>query len=424
MFRSLTLAVLVVVLAAADWPQFRGPNAIGVSDDHNIPVRFSENDGILWKIPIPGRGNSSPIVSKGKLFLQSASDDGQRRWLLCFDAKSGKTLWTHESPGGSARAHRLNSMASSTPCADGERVYAVIWDGRSCKLSAFDYDGKPLWSQDLGEHRSQHGAGTSPIVENGRVFVNYDQDRFDFRTRAEIPGAEHSTAIRAFDAKSGRPLWRTEREGYFTCYSIPILRDCGAGRHELVVTSTTAITGYDPATGKVNWNWDWPWADGAEKLRTVATSVMWKDIVYATGGNGGGNSRVVAVRAGGPGRKAELVWEKNRGSFSYVPCLLVCGDSLFTVHDKTGIAGCYEAATGKPVWTRRLVGEFRSSPVLIDGRIYLISASGDVYVYPAEASFKLLARNSLGEDVQASPAVSDGRLYIRGAKHLFCIGSK
>jgi len=172
----------------------------------------------------------------------------------------------------------------------------------------------------------------------------------------------------------------------------------------------------------VNWNWDWPWPAEVEKLRTVATPVVWKDLIYAQGGNGGGNSDIVAIRAGAPGVSPKLVWEKQKGSFSYVPCMLVVGDYLFTVHDKTGLLGCYEAATGKEVWTKRLTGEFRSSPVLIDGKVYLAGDRGDVYVFPATGSYDLLARNSLGEGVTASPAVADGRLFIRGKEHLFCIG--
>jgi outer membrane protein assembly factor BamB len=182
------------------------------------------------------------------------------------------------------------------------------------------------------------------------------------------------------------------------------------------------MTGYNPVTGAVNWNWDWPWPAGAEKLRTVATPVVWKDLIYAQGGNGGGNSDIVAVRAGPKGKPPELIWEKRKGSFSYVPCMLVVGNYLFTVHDKTGILGCYEAATGKETWTKRLSGEFRSSPVLIDGKVYLASDRGEVYVFPAIGKYGQLARNPLGESVTASPAVADGRLYIRGREHLFCIG--
>ncbi|HEY1381110.1 MAG TPA: PQQ-binding-like beta-propeller repeat protein [Gemmataceae bacterium] len=413
----------LTVATAADWSRFRGPNGTGVVTDTTIPVHFNKDgDGVLWKVALPGVGNSSPIVSKGKLFIQSASRDGAQRLLLCLDARSGATLWTQTVPGSKARTHPLNTLASSTPAADGERVYALFWDGTTTALMAYDYQGNRLWQQDLGPFRSEHGYGASPVVYDGRVYVNNDQDQVNPKTGEPLPGAEHDTALLAFDATSGKPLWRAERKGYRACYSAPLMRDTAGGGKELVAVNMISITGYNPVTGAVNWNWDWPWAEGAEKLRTVGSPAVWKDMVFAYGGNGGGNSRMVAVRLGGPGMPPKLVWEKNRGTFSYVPCLLVVGDRLFTVHDKTGIAGCFDAATGKEVWTKRLAGEFRSSPVLIDGKVYMPSEAGDVYVFPASDRYQQLARNPLGEGVRASPAVADGRLYIRGMDHLFCIG--
>jgi outer membrane protein assembly factor BamB len=426
--RAVTVIVAAIIGAAvapaADWPQFRGPNATGISPDTGIPIQFGEGGGILWKVALPGSGNSSPIVSKGKLFIQSATADGQTRLLLCLDATTGKTLWTRNWPGAKVRTHNLNTLASSTPAADGERVYALVWDGTTVTLTASDYDGNSRWTQDLGPFRSEHGAGASPVVFDGRVYVNFDQDCVNPKTGEEIPGAEHGTALLAFEAASGKPLWRAERLGYRACYSAPIVRETADGGKELVTVNMMAVTGYNPVTGAANWNWNWTWPEDAEKLRTVATPVLWKDVVYAQGGNGGGNSDIVAIRAGGPNRPPQLVWEKQRGSFAYCPSMLVAGDHLFTVHDKTGRAGCYEAATGRQVWLEKLNGEFRSSPVLIAGRIYLASDRGDVYVFPATTEFKLLSRNELGEGVTASPAVADDRLYIRGKQRLFCIGRK
>jgi outer membrane protein assembly factor BamB len=403
------LLVALTVAPAADWARFRGPNGTGVAADTTIPVKFKDGENVLWKVSVPGSGNSSPVVSKGKIFMQSASTDGQQRMLLCLDAVTGKTLWSRSQPGGKAKINKLNSLASSTPAADGERVYDLVWDGARQSLHAFDYDGNLQWKQDLGPFQAQHGAGTSPVEYGGRVYVNDDQDG--------------PAVLRAFDGKSGKPVWQAERKGHRACYSPPVLRDTPDGK-ELVVVSTTAITGYDPATGAVNWNWDWPWPGGGEMLRTVACPTIWKDVVYAHGGNGGGSSRIVAVRAGGKGVEPKLVWEKNRGAFPYVPGMIVAGDYLFTIQDKTSIAGCYEAATGKLVWseTLRRGEEFYSSPVLIDGKIYVANSRGNVYVFPAGPTYKLLTRNTLDESVLASPAVADGRLYIRGEEHLFCIG--
>jgi outer membrane protein assembly factor BamB len=291
-------------------------------------------------------------------------------------------------------------------------------------LAALDYDGAPRWQRDLGPFQSEHGFGASPVVFDGRVYVNFDPDRINAKTGEDLPGTEHATALLAFDGATGKPLWRAERSGYRACYSEPIVRERPNGDKEVVAVNMLGATGYNPLTGSVNWTWTWPWADGAEKLRTVATPVLWKDLMYVQGGNGGGNSDIIALRLIRDGARPRAAWEKTRGSFAYVPCMLVVGDRLFTVHDRTGTAGCYDAATGKTVWTQRLSGQFRSSPVLIEDRIYLANDRGDVYVFPAADRFELLARNPLGEGVSASPAVADGRLYYRGKDHLFCIGRR
>jgi len=265
--RLVAAPAVVIALCAADWTQFRGPNATGVSTDTTIPVQFRDGDGLLWKVALPGNGASSPIISKGKLFIQSASTDGRQRMLICLDAVTGKALWTQTVPGTKARTHALSTLASSTPAADGEHVFILFWNGTTVTLAAFDYDGGKAWQRDLGPFQSQHGAGASPVVFDGRVYVNYDQDRIDPKTHEELPGGEHGTAMLAFDAATGKPLWRTERTGYFACYSNPILRTTADGNKEIVAVSTTAVTAYNPVTGAVNWNWDWDWPASVEKLR-------------------------------------------------------------------------------------------------------------------------------------------------------------
>jgi outer membrane protein assembly factor BamB len=416
--------VTTAVATAGDWSQFRGPNGTGIASDTGIPVQFREGDGILWKVPLPGAGNSSPIVSKGKLFIQSASTDGRTRTLFCIDAATGKTLWTHDWPSAKVRTHELNTMASSTPVADGSNVYVLVWDGKAVVLAALDYEGGPHWQREIGTFRSEHGFGASPVTFDGRVYVNFDQDLVNPKTGEEIPGAEHGTALCAFDAKTGKPLWRAERPGYRACYSAPILRDVSADEKEIVAVNMLGATAYNPVTGSMNWSWTWPWPEGAEKLRTVATPVVWKDLIYVQGGNGGGSSDIVAVHAGANHTGPRVAWEKKKGAFAYVPSMLLKDDLLFTVHDKTGTAGCYNAATGQALWTQKLSGAFRSSPILVEARIYLASDRGDVFVFAAGDRFKMLARNSLGEGVSASPAVADGRLYYRGSEHLFCIGRR
>src|SRR5579871_1308037 len=177
--RLLTILMALLVVAssglAADWARFRGPNGTGTIDDAGVPADWGLND-VLFKVPIPGHGNGSPIISKGRLFLQSAGEDGHGRMLLCYDAHTLKHLWTAKAPGGPSKTHAKNTLASSTPAADGQRVCAFFWDGEKISLYAFDYDGKQLWNAPLGRFASQHGAGQSPVLYDGKVYLNDDQD--------------------------------------------------------------------------------------------------------------------------------------------------------------------------------------------------------------------------------------------------------
>ena len=219
--RLLLLPLAVMLLTGADWMRFRGPNGAGVSADKDIPVKWTAKD-ILWSAPLAGTGHSSPIVVKGKVFLETATK--KDRLLVCIDAVSGKELWSKAAPGGIGKTHRRSSLASSTPCSDGERVYCVFWDGKRVGLFAYDLTGKTAWKTDLGAFTSQHGPGFSPIVHDGKVIINNDQDG--------------TAVLRAFHAKDGKPAWEVNRPPFRACYSTPFLYEQGAGGTELIVTST------------------------------------------------------------------------------------------------------------------------------------------------------------------------------------------
>lgn len=390
----------------ASWPRFRGPNGTGVAADADIPVRWSEKKNLLWKVAIPGQGNSSPIVWGERLFLQTATADGKDRLLLCLDSRTGATLWSREIPGSKAHMHPKNSLASATPATDGERVYVPLWDGAKVDLHAYDFRGESVWTYPLGSFTSQHGPGTSPIVYGGKVFIANDQD-----------GTANFVAL---DAKSGKLVWEAPRRAYRACYSTPFLLERPETPVELIVASTGGITSYDPQSGHENWNYHWTF-DGMP-LRTVASPLYASGLIIANSGDGGGARQTVAVRVGGKGdiSRTHLAWEKKK-AFPYVPTMLVYGDHLFLVNDN-GVAACHAVRTGDVVWSERLGGNVTASSILIDGKIYTISEDGTVYVYRAAPTFELLAKNSVGEDVFATPAVANQRLYIRGKTHLFCIG--
>jgi outer membrane protein assembly factor BamB len=406
---TLACAAALAAAPAADWPRFRGPNGSGAGDDVELPAEFDGAKGALWTVPIPGTGHSSPVVSGGKLFVQSAVGEGSERMLLCLDAATGKTLWARSQSGGLFKGlHKYNSLASSTPAVDGSRVYSLFWDGKDLSLTAYDFDGHTVWQQPIGPFKSQHGAGTSPVVYGDVVYLNYDQD-----------GA---AALLAFDAKTGSPLWHQERKPYRACYSSPVMRDTPAGP-ELIVSTTTALTGYDAKSGKRNWNWDWSWSDYKTPLRTVASPVVSGDLVFTNSGEGAGNSAAAAVEAGGPGKAPRLVWEKKKG-VPYVTSMLAKGEHLFAVTDRGGVASCYVARTGREVWTERLGGQVFASPVLAGDKVVAVNGDGAVFVFRAADKFERLGGGDLRQQVKATPAVADGRLYVRGERDLFCFGKK
>jgi outer membrane protein assembly factor BamB len=404
----LLLSVGTLTGLADDWTRFRGPNGFGVSDAKTVPVTFSEKS-YLWKAPLPGNGCSSPIVSRGLAIVQASSDNGASRSLIAIDAATGKTKWSKEFPGKNVKVHAKSSLASGTAAADGERIFVTIWDGKTVDLHAFDYRGNELWKKPLGAYESQHGAGLSPIVVNDKVILNLDQDG-----RAEVI---------AFGAKTGDVAWRKSRTAFRACYTTPYVRE-QSGKKEVIVASTAGVTAYDPKDGAEVWSWSWTFS-AKMPLRNVGGPVEHGGLIFAVAGDGGGDRHMVAIRPGDAEKKAELVWEKKKGT-PYVPMLLARDGHLFWVADKENVAVCVEAKTGKELWQERLGGgaQVFSSPVMIDGKIYSANEKGTVAVFGAGPTFELFAKNELKEEVYASPAVADGKLFYRGSKHLICIGTK
>jgi outer membrane protein assembly factor BamB len=413
--RRLLLPACVVLLVslslspAADWPRFRGPNGTGTAAG---PLPTIDARSAVWKAAIPGRGVSSPIVVGGKVFLQSASTDGSKRMLLCLSAADGQVLWTKEMPGKPSKTHAKNSLASGTPACDGERVYCVSWDGDALTLLAYDVAGKELWSQPLGGFTSQHGPGMSPAVYNGLVFVNVDEDG----------NTGGHAVLSAFDAKTGEKKWAVARKPYRASYSTPFLLERPGRPAELVLGTTTAITGYEPATGRVLWSYPIEWPAGQMPLRVVGSPIYAAGLIVCYCGDGGGSRYMIAIDP--DGQQPTKVWDVAKGPTPYVPCLLTKGDLLFWIADN-GIACCAEVKTGKRLWEERVSSkDVTASPALVGDDILVIAEGGQVYVLKADREFDLVRKADVGEGVMASPAVADGRVYVRGASHLFCFGKK
>ncbi|HJZ56314.1 MAG TPA: PQQ-binding-like beta-propeller repeat protein [Gemmataceae bacterium] len=407
----LTLA-LTLSLSAADWPRFRGPNGVGTADGPLPPINPKNP---IWKVTIPGKGAGSPIVVGGKLFLQTGSADGMKRTLLCLEASTGNTIWTKDVPGQPVPnkvggLHAKNTLASSTPACDGEMVYCVWWDGSALSLYGYDMAGNEKWQQSLGSFKSEHGAGQSPAVYKDKVYVNIDQD-----------GA---AAVTAFDKKTGNKVWSVERPAHRACYTTPFLLEQPGKPIDLIVASTTGIDGYDPDTGKVNWHYTINWPD-PKKLRMIGGPVFAGGLLVCSMGEGGNSRYIVALKPGGSGdiTATAKAWEANK-QCPYVPSMLSRGEHLFWLHDD-GRAGCTELKTGKVVWEETLFGNgVTASPVLVGDTILAISEKGQIALLKADKEYELPKRIELGEGVYATPAVVDGKVYIRGTSHLFCFGPK
>ena len=424
MTRILVLTLALAGLMGADnWDRFRGPNGTGTIDDKDVPLTFSTKDNVVWNVALPGAGNGSPVIWGNRLFLQSAAADGKSRTLLCLDKANGKILWQRSIPGMPVTIRADSSSASSTPTVDGEAVYVSFWDGRDILVSAYDFQGDTLWSKDLGPFNSQHGAGASPILYKDKLILANDMDKDDFYTKQV--NARPSMLV-ALDKRTGRLVWETPRTAERACYSAPfLLHKPGQSVPDLVVTSTTAVTGYNPETGTTLWEAK-GWQDNGPKvpMRTVASPAQAGNILcVCSGGDSGRFAIGLALPGAGTTNAPQRLWD-NRKDFPYVPSPLARGEYFYFVND-AGMAGCYHARTGKRVWFERLDDAgFTASPLVVSGKVYAASTAGDVYVFAAEPTFQLLARNELDEGIRATPAVADGRLYIRGEHHLYCIGNK
>jgi outer membrane protein assembly factor BamB len=411
--------VLVLVLAfgpaRADWPGFRGPQGSAVSDEKGLPTKWSGTENLVWKIKLPGPGGSSAITLGDRVFVtcytgygipgnSGGSQDQLRRHVLCLDRKTGRTRWDKvveaKLPETGYRSFiTQHGYASSTPATDGERLY--VFFGKSGVL-AFDLDGKQLWQTSVGTGTHGWGSGSSPVLYKDLVIIN--------------AGVE-SNALVALNKRTGSEVWKAP--GIRRSWSTPLLVDVGGGKQELVISMEGTILGFNPGTGKELWK-----CEGINDY--VCPSVAAKDgVVYAIGGR---QAEALAVRAGGRGNvtKTHLVWEKNIGSNVTSP--LVYGDHLYWVSDR-GMAYCVKAKTGEQVYAERLPGNAQvyASAVAGDGTIYVVTRQKGTFVLPAKPKFEVLAHNTFEGDksiFNASPAISDGRLYLRSNEFLYCVGKK
>jgi outer membrane protein assembly factor BamB len=389
--------------ADANWPMWRGPEGNGHSTETELPVRWDAKS-VVWKTPLKGRGNSTPVIWGERIFLTAALDSGKKRLVMCISRKDGKLLWEQEAWTGTPEAsHNMNGWASPSCATDGERVVAFFGKGG---LHCYSIEGKHLWSRDLGAFPGPWGTGASPIIVGGLVIQNCD--------------AQGTSSLAGLDKQTGKTVWQTprpalERGGW----SSPIVIDTGK-RQEIVLNGEKAVIAYDPSTGKELWRCK-SFAGRGEPSVTFG-----KGLVYAVNGQPGD---IYAIRPGGEGdvTATHMAWHTPRSGGRDQPSPIQVGDYLI-VANMDGMATCYESATGKVLWKERLGGRFTSAPLAAGGLVYFQNEAGETFAIEPGPKMKPAASNTLSapkaEIFRASLCPCDGRMYSRSDHTLYCIAAE
>jgi outer membrane protein assembly factor BamB len=423
---TIVLLIAALLSASEQWPAWRGRDGSGVSAEKNVPTEWAPGKNIKWKVEIPGRGHSSPIVWGDLVFVTTAIKgeqvpgrkaqvhlDFQKRpgyvhedsmdidykhtlKVYAVNAKTGRIAWERVAYDGVMfdDRHRRNTFASSTMAADGERAYAFF---ESNGIYAYDFKGALVWKKDLGTIiKAGLGPGTSPVVYKDLLILQCDQEMGD------------GSYIVALNRKTGEEVWRTSRENRRS-WATPLVLNTGT-RDELIASGAEAVIAYDPASGHELWR-----SDGT-RSHPIPSPVATKGMIFLTAGSSA--KVVLAMKPGG-----EVIWRYNKGA-AYVPSPIAVGDYLYLVSD-AGLMTCLDAVTGERKYEGGrppTPGSFFASPVAFDGKILLTNEDGDSFVIKAGPVHEVLASNSIGETVWASPAIANGTIYIRGDRHLFAIG--
>lgn len=388
---------------AEDWVDWRGPRGDGTCLDKNVPTRWDVADAI-WKTAVPGIGHASPIVCGDRILTVTGVPEKLDRMLLCFDRATGDILWQQVVVHGPLeKLHLQNSYASGTPTTDGKRVYVTFRVGDDIVVAAHDIvDGKQLWQIQPGTHKGEWGFSNEPVLFEDKLIVDGD-------------GKGDSFLI-AVSRADGKTLWRVDRANRGISYSAPFIREM-AGRTQMIQCGDRCVTSFDPQTGQPLWTVDGPSQEFvatpvySEKTGLVYISSSWP------------KRHLLAIRPDGSGNVTDthIVWRDDKGA-PYVPSMIVAGDFLLGINN-SGIGYCYEAATGTVLWRERL-GMHHASPVLINGLVYFINDDGQVNVIKPGMTFERVAQYEMGEQCYASPAISNGQVFLRGFEHLFCIGTE
>ena len=419
LFRTIALGAIAGTFCssatAANWPAWRGSEGTGTTSETNLPLTWSGTENVKWKTPLPERGNSTPIVWEGRVFI--TQNVGNQRTLTAFDRKDGKKLWqAGPTYTEKERTHPTNPYASASPVTDGERV--IAWFG-SAGLWCWDLAGKEQWHIDLGKQDHEWGYAGSPVIHGDLCFLNF--------------GPGERTFLIAVDKRTGKKAWQIDmppvqpsertdgfagKDGVIGSWSTPLVVKAG-GRDQLIMSWPDKLVAYAPVDGKELWS-----CRGLNPL--IYTSPMFGEgVVIGSGGYGGST---IAVKPDGSGDVTEShrLWQTLRDKQRIGSGVIK--DGHLYILNTPGTAQCIELQTGRQVWEERLKGatgrsESWASMLLSGERIYVLNQAGDTFVIKATPTFEKLATNALDDGLtNSSHAVSDGDIFIRTHKHLWCIG--
>lgn len=395
---NLLLLVLTLLLTASDWPQFRGPTGQGQSDEHGLPLNWSETTNVRWKTAIPGRGWSSPVVQGDRIWLTTATEDGKSLRAISVDRNSGAIIQNVEvfRLKSAKLTNSKNSFASPTPLIDGDHVYVHFGAfGTACLTQS----GEIVWKTRLEYDNGQHGTGASPVLYDDLLIVSCDGNDVQF--------------IVALDKLTGKVKWKKTREGY-QAYTTPLIVSLPAGDQVISPGAFRAVA-YEPRTGKELWQVRY-----GEGFSNVPRPVYGDGMVFIC--TGFQQPSLIAVHPDGKGdvTKSKVEWRLDRG-VPLTPSPLLVGDELYLVTDN-GIVTCVDAKTGKEYWRARVGGNHSASPIYADGRIYFLSEEGESVVLAPGRELKHLATNQIEGRTLASMAVASGSIFIRSETHLYRIG--
>jgi outer membrane protein assembly factor BamB len=408
-----TLLTTVPMVRAENWPQWRGPSLNGMSHERNLPVHWNAEENITWKLEMPDLSGSTPIIWEERIFLNVA--EGENLFLWSVDRNDGSVHWKKLLGGGNRKVRKQN-MSTPSPVTDGENVWVMTGTGI---LKGFDFEGNELWARDIqkdyGSFGLNWGYGSSPLLHGDSLFV---QVLHGMKT-------DDPSYVMRIDKKTGKTLWRVERPTNALrespdAYTTPGLLEYD-GKVEIVITGGDVVTGHDLESGEELWRSEGLNPKKSRSYRIVASPVITDGIIYAP-------TRVrplLAIKAGGRGdiTESHRLWSFDNGPD--VPTPVTDGKYFYVVNDK-GIMFCLDAKTGAFIWgpERLPPGTYSSSPILADHKIYATNEDGLTTVVKAGSKFEILAENELNDYCLSTPAVSEGQIFIRTTRHLYCIGKR